>query len=583
VKIGLALIAIAMVALASSAQGGVPYPPPPSDAMPTWSPDGSVIAFWSSRSPGTMRVVNPDGSGDKPIPVPSTFAYAFSPDWFWIAFPSGGTGAPLVVMRPDGSQRRELAGAAYGASPSWAPDGRSLVFQGTDGIYVVAPDGTGFRKVANDGAFPQWSPRGDWITFLAPPYSTNPSLELVRPDGSGRTQLVAPGTLQSGAPRWSHDGAQIAFHLPWPGHGPSALGVVTVATRAVSRYPIGQSPVSSFEWSPKDSMIAIGGGGLSVLNVDTRSVFLLPGSGDFPAWSPDGNQIAYSAGDECRNRVGIYRDDVNGGPVAGRLTNDCRIVGTQGDDLLVGTDLADLIIGLSGNDRLTAVTADRTGDTLQGGEGNDVLVGSASSDTLSGDAGDDTLSGGAGADTLWGGPGRDHLLGDGGNDVIDARDGAAGDVVSCGTNRSATTAPSGEVDIAYVDRGDVVSRDCEYVWYVGAVPPPKGKISLTITLIPNGGKPRVGRRTYTLRCRPAGGTLPQRKTACSKLLQVQNPFAPVPRDQACTQIYGGPQEAIVVGVYGGKPVWARFTRVDGCQIARWNRVRFLFPIRVGIT
>ena len=75
----------------------------------------------------------------------------------------------------------------------------------------------------------------------------------------------------------------------------------------------------------------------------------------------------------------------------------------------------------------------------------------------------------------------------------------------------------------------------------------------------------------------------QRKAACSKLLQVQNPFAPVPRDQACTQIYGGPQEAIVVGVYGGKPVWARFTRVDGCQIARWNRVRFLFPIRVGIT
>ena len=133
-----------------------------------------------------------------------------------------------------------------------------------------------------------------------------------------------------------------------------------------------------------------------------------------------------------------------------------------------------------------------------------------------------------------------------------------------------------------MDRGDVVSRDCEYVWYLGAVTPPKGRISLTITTIPNGNKPRAGQRTYILRCRPAGGSLPRRNTACSKLLQVQNPFAPVPPGQACTEIYGGPQEAIVSGTYGGKRVQARFTRVDGCQIARWNRVRFLFPIRVGI-
>ena len=46
---------------------------------------------------------------------------------------------------------------------------------------------------------------------------------------------------------------------------------------------------------------------------------------------------------------------------------------------------------------------------------------------------------------------------------------------------------------------------------------------------------------------------------------------------ACTQIYGGPQEALVTGRFRGKLVRVRFSRKDGCEIARWNRVLFLFP------
>jgi hypothetical protein len=52
-------------------------------------------------------------------------------------------------------------------------------------------------------------------------------------------------------------------------------------------------------------------------------------------------------------------------------------------------------------------------------------------------------------------------------------------------------------------------------------------------------------------------------------------FAPTPPDTVCNQIYGGPQQALVTGYVQGKRVWARFTRVDGCAVARWNRVGFL--------
>ena len=61
------------------------------------------------------------------------------------------------------------------------------------------------------------------------------------------------------------------------------------------------------------------------------------------------------------------------------------------------------------------------------------------------------------------------------------------------------------------------------------------------------------------------------------------PFAPTPRAAACTQIYGGPQEALVTGRFRGRLVHAHFSRKNGCEIARWNRVGFLFPGAVAST
>jgi Subtilisin inhibitor-like len=81
--------------------------------------------------------------------------------------------------------------------------------------------------------------------------------------------------------------------------------------------------------------------------------------------------------------------------------------------------------------------------------------------------------------------------------------------------------------------------------------------------------------TWTLRCRPARGTLPRPVIACSRLAAGgRELFTPVPKDAICTEIYGGPQIARVIGVVDGKRVWATFSRTNGCHISRWNR---LFP------
>ncbi len=101
--------------------------------------------------------------------------------------------------------------------------------------------------------------------------------------------------------------------------------------------------------------------------------------------------------------------------------------------------------------------------------------------------------------------------------------------------------------------------------------------ALTIVYVADSERPSE-RVRWTLRCEPVGGTLPRRAAACRELARVGwRAFQPVPPDMACTEIFGGPQVAIVSGRVDGRRVWARLSRVDGCQIARWERVPSLLP------
>jgi Subtilisin inhibitor-like len=93
------------------------------------------------------------------------------------------------------------------------------------------------------------------------------------------------------------------------------------------------------------------------------------------------------------------------------------------------------------------------------------------------------------------------------------------------------------------------------------------------------GRPAGDPQSWTLRCSPNGGTHPRAGRACSGLDSMTAAFRPVPKDAVCTQQYGGPTEALVTGVHANRRIWTRFSRRDGCQISRWQRHAFLFPIR----
>jgi hypothetical protein len=84
---------------------------------------------------------------------------------------------------------------------------------------------------------------------------------------------------------------------------------------------------------------------------------------------------------------------------------------------------------------------------------------------------------------------------------------------------------------------------------------------------------RTATVTWTLRCNPARGTLRRPARACARLASGgAKLFAPLRRNIVCTQIYGGPQVARIIGTVSGNGVRATFARTNGCEIDRWQRL-----------
>jgi hypothetical protein len=102
------------------------------------------------------------------------------------------------------------------------------------------------------------------------------------------------------------------------------------------------------------------------------------------------------------------------------------------------------------------------------------------------------------------------------------------------------------------------------------------KLTITVRM-----GPTVGPITRTLTCDPPGGDVPNAAAACTTVARVAaakggDAFAPTPKQQMCTQIYGGPQTATIKGTWKGRKVDATFGRKNGCEVKRWNDLAALF-------
>ena len=147
---------------------------PSIDTSPTYSPDGKRIVFNSDRGgKQQLYVMKEDGSGVRRISF-GDGKYAtpvWSPRGDLIAFTKIFRGRfSIGVIRPDGSGERSLTEGYLVESPTWAPNGRVLLFfkqkpgsaRGGGSVKIFSIDLTGFneREIITplDASDPAWSP-----------------------------------------------------------------------------------------------------------------------------------------------------------------------------------------------------------------------------------------------------------------------------------------------------------------------------------------------------------------------------------------------------------------------------------------
>jgi Tol biopolymer transport system component len=211
------------------------------DAMkPVWSPDGTRLAFYNTKTRGLDVLDLQSGAIAEVFSVEADSEH--QADWFtwspdgkrmavvktWTGFANAG-GIWVVDSVQDGEMREIVEMTMNATSLNWSPTDNTLIFlsgegeqdvaEATTNLWIVNIE-TGEKKQLTKnfglgGGAPVWAPDGKWIVFPAinmleeedPPYD----LWLMAGDGNALKRLTAdPATDLN--PTWSPDGRHLVFN-----------------------------------------------------------------------------------------------------------------------------------------------------------------------------------------------------------------------------------------------------------------------------------------------------------------------------------------------------------------------------------
>jgi Tol biopolymer transport system component len=264
------------------------------EVQPSVSPDGRTIAYLAR---GGVRLMNPDGSGQRPL------------------------------------------GTAAGERPQWSPDGHRLVYSASNGslcippaqrcvftdVWTVNADGTGGRKVLDGAVHPIWSAAGRRLLFrdfvVGEGGDVVDSLKVAWRDGSNVHTLSRAEAIDGvrSPPAWSPNGKWIAFNTFNMYESYHRLFVIRPDGSHLRQLNYGTYPA----WSPNGKLIAFERDhGVWVIPLTGKRARRIGAYGDCPTWSPGGKWIAYLTNrHEVDSKLVIVRPDGRGRRVLSTAAN----------------------------------------------------------------------------------------------------------------------------------------------------------------------------------------------------------------------------------------------------------------------
>jgi TolB protein len=210
---------------------------------PSWSPNGSQIAFSRWTTPWGIYAINADGSNERllfssnvartPVwsPNASQIAFYFETEgwtapWIECIDPYGcitiippqlQTEWHLGVVDVADGYLHQPYNERFAFSPTWSADGQWLAYDGDHGLSMTTVEGPNNQRLTDNvhDTFPVWSPDGTRIAFMHWQHD-HWEIYIMNPDASGRRPLTSSSALlerrpNNVSPVWSPDGKHIAF------------------------------------------------------------------------------------------------------------------------------------------------------------------------------------------------------------------------------------------------------------------------------------------------------------------------------------------------------------------------------------
>ncbi len=187
--------------------------------QPTFSPDGKTILYVAPGAPvnnvAVMAIWTVQADGTQPpvriySPPASTYFEApahFSPDGSHVTF-WNASDQSVWIVNADGTNAHQLIAGQSHLPAIFSPDGSSVYYDGTNGVYVANSDGSNPRQIASTGSIIGLSPNGKSILF-----------QQKQSDGNGGT-LVELYTADAG----TGANTQEIYHADYGGNIPWGVG-----------------------------------------------------------------------------------------------------------------------------------------------------------------------------------------------------------------------------------------------------------------------------------------------------------------------------------------------------------------------